>query len=74
MVLGCEKYKKLFTQMFLEYTPYSKVMNCPLCRLSMEHIVNEVREVKTNLKKMENKMKAAPEDFKQQMEEFLKVR
>ena len=39
----------------------------------MEHLTNEVREIKTNLKKMGDKMKAAPEDFKQQMEEFLKV-
>jgi len=43
------------------------------CRLSVEHLMNEVREIKSNLKKMGDKMKKAPEDFKQQMEEFLKV-
>jgi len=35
--------------------------------------MNEVREIKTNLKKMGDKIKAAPENVKQQIEEFLKV-
>ena len=43
------------------------------CRLSMEHLLNEVKEIKTNLKKMGEKLKGAPENVKQQIEEFLKV-
>lgn len=35
--------------------------------------MNEVKEIKKNLKKMGDKMKGAPENVKQQIEEFLKV-
>ena len=44
-----------------------------LVRLSMEHFSKEVRELKTSLKQMEKKIKAAPTDFKKQMDEFMEV-
>ena len=40
----------------------------------MEHFGKEVRELKTSLKQMGNKMKAAPKDFKKQMDEFMEVK
>ena len=42
-------------------------------RLSVEHFGKEVRELKQSLKQMGNKMKAAPKDFKKQMDEFMEV-
>ena len=39
----------------------------------MEHFGKEVRELKTSLKQMGKKMKAAPKDFKKQMDEFMEV-
>ena len=42
-------------------------------RLSVEHFGKEVRELKASLKQMEKKMKAAPQDFKKQMDEFMEV-
>ena len=39
----------------------------------MEHFGKEVRELKTSLKQMEKKIKAAPTDFKKQMDEFMEV-
>ena len=43
-------------------------------RLSVEHFGKEVRELKTSLKQMGNKMKAAPKDFTKQMDEFMEVK
>ena len=39
----------------------------------MEHFGKEVRELKASLKQMDKKMKAAPQDFKKQMDEFMEV-
>ena len=39
----------------------------------MEHFSKEVRELKISLKQMEKKIKAAPTDFKKQMDEFMEV-
>ena len=40
----------------------------------MEHFGKEVRELKASLKQMGKKMKAAPKDFKKQMDEFMEVK
>ena len=39
----------------------------------MEHVAQQVKELKKNLTEMEKKLKKAPEDFQKQMDKFLEV-
>jgi len=39
----------------------------------VEHVAQQVKELKKNLTEMKNKLKKAPEDFQQQMDKFLEV-
>lgn len=43
------------------------------CRMSVEHVAQQVRELKKNLTEMSKSMKKAPEDFRKQMDTFLEV-
>ena len=42
--------------------------------MSVEHVAQQVKELKTSLTEMSKNMKKAPEDFRKQMESFLEVR
>jgi len=41
--------------------------------MSVEHVAQQVKELKKSLTEMDKKMKKAPEDFRKQMEAFLEV-
>ena len=42
-------------------------------RMSVEHVAQQVRELKKNLAEMSRSLKRAPEDFRKQMGTFLEV-
>ena len=58
---------------------YARVLECVyyLCmvqyRMSVEHVAQQVRELKKNLTEMSKNMKKAPKDFRKQMDTFLEV-
>ena len=73
--MNCHISRKLASMIdrFIPHVVTHVTMCCIQCRMSVEHVAQQVRELKKSLADMSKNIKKAPEDFRKQMENFLEV-